>query len=329
MQIPTRKSNRKGKRKIEYNIYQNNSNMNLSTVAILLFLAGSAWCKGEEVGEDGKKNLRGLLEFDSSSSGSSTCVSPPEEPMYVESCDGVGDRNLVATNMNMNRELALPALASLAGFCLATATGTTVVGSAMYELTKPDCNDWITIYQLCSTAIACAPVAPPPLTVVVGVTCAAHLDVPFPTPLTPTIMQQIEDKVTAAFDKCEQGFEKVFVNTIYAPDESGGIEPDDPGADCPRWKWRQGINIDPPDGLRQIIPDVKQMCLSTDCYLPDALLKGWQWCAREKGGSSGSTEEQMACTRKCMEMIRSTVINICSNIAQQQQQQPQLPKQQA
>ena len=36
--------------------------------------------------------------------------------MYVESCDGGGDRKLVATNMN--RELALPALASLAGFCL-------------------------------------------------------------------------------------------------------------------------------------------------------------------------------------------------------------------
>ena len=124
-------------------------------------------------------------------------------------------------------------------------------------------------------------------------------------------MQQIMDKTAEAFNKCELGFEKIFVQP---PVESGGIEPDDPGADCPRWKWRQGINIDPPGGLWQITSDVNQMCLSTDCYLPDALLKGWEWCAREKGGSSGSTEEQMACTRKCMEMIRGKIINTCSNI---------------
>lgn len=122
--------------------------MNLSIAAILLFVAGSAWCKGDEVEEDGKKNLRGLLEFDSSSGGSSsTCVPPPEEPMYVVSCDE-GDRKLIATNNNMDRELALPALGSLAALCLATSGVTTVVGNQMYALTKPDCNDWINIWQI-------------------------------------------------------------------------------------------------------------------------------------------------------------------------------------
>ena len=58
--------------------------MNLSTAAILLFVAGSAWCKREEVEEDGKKNLRGLLEFDSSSGGStSTCVHHLRNPCML------------------------------------------------------------------------------------------------------------------------------------------------------------------------------------------------------------------------------------------------------